>query len=38
LDTGEALAEGVRKHHLPDFSDWKTFTRTLARLEKAWRT
>jgi len=22
-DTGEALAEAVRKHHLPDFSNWK---------------
>jgi len=40
-DTGEALAEAVRKHHIPDFSNWKnraTFERAFARLEKDLRT
>jgi hypothetical protein len=38
--TGEALAEAVRKHHLPDFSNWKNhdaFERAFARLEKELR-
>jgi hypothetical protein len=36
-NTGEDLAEAVRKHHLPDFSNWKNhdaFARAFARLEK----
>jgi hypothetical protein len=40
-DTGEALAEAVRKHHLPDFSNWKhpaAVERAFARLEKDLRT
>jgi hypothetical protein len=35
--TGEALAEAVRKHHLPDFSNWQppaAFARAFVRLEK----
>jgi hypothetical protein len=39
--TGEALAEAVRKYHLPDFSSWKNhdaFERAFARLEKDLRT
>jgi hypothetical protein len=39
--TGEALAAAVRKHHLPDFSNWKNhaaFARAFARLEKDLRT
>jgi hypothetical protein len=35
------LAEAVRKHHLPDFSNWQppaTFARAFARLEKDLRT
>jgi hypothetical protein len=35
--TGEALAAAVRKHHLPDFSNWKNhdaFEHAFARLEK----
>ena len=39
--TGEALAEEVRKHHLPDFSNWQppaAFARAFARLEKDLRT
>jgi hypothetical protein len=34
---GEALAEEVRKYHIPDFSNWKNhdaFERAFARLEK----
>jgi hypothetical protein len=51
LDTGEdsafirfrrdKLAEEVRKHHLPDFSNWKNhdaFEAAFARLEKDLRT
>jgi len=37
LDTGEDLAEEVRKHHIPDFSNWQhpaAFERAFARLEK----
>jgi len=40
-DTGEDLAEEVRKYHIPDFSNWKNhdaFERTFARLEKDLRT
>ena len=40
-DTGEDLAEAVRKHHLPDFSHWKNhdaFEAAFARLEKDLRT
>jgi hypothetical protein len=36
-DTGEALAAAVRKHHLPDFSNWQppaAFARAFGRLEK----
>jgi hypothetical protein len=36
-DTGEDLAEAVRKYHLPDFSNWKNravFERAFTRLEK----
>jgi hypothetical protein len=36
-DTGEDLAEEVRKYHIPDFSNWKNhdaFEATFARLEK----
>jgi hypothetical protein len=41
-DTGEDLAEEVRKYHIPDFSNWKSlrtatnaaFERAFARLEK----
>jgi hypothetical protein len=32
-DTGEALAEAVRKYHLPDFSNWQhpaAFARAVA--------
>ena len=39
--TGEPLAEAVRKHHLPDFSNWKNhaaFEAAFARLEKDLRT
>ena len=39
--TGEALAEAVRKNHLPDFSHWKNhaaFEAAFARLEKDLRT
>jgi len=35
--TGEALAEEVRKYHLPDFSNWKNHAaleRAFTRLEK----
>ena len=40
-DTGEALAETVRKYHLPDFSNWQhpaAIERAFARLEKDLRT
>lgn len=40
-DTGEDLAEEVRKYHIPDFSNWKNhdaFERAFARLEKNLRT
>jgi hypothetical protein len=40
-DTGEDLAEAVRKYHIPDFSNWKNhdaFERAFARLEKDLRT
>jgi hypothetical protein len=40
-DTGEALAEAVRKYRPPDFLDWKNhaaFERAFARLEKDLRT
>ena len=40
-DTGEDLAEEVRKYHIPDFSNWKnhdTFEHAFARLEKDLRT
>lgn len=40
-DTGEDLAEEVRKYHIPDFSNWKhhdAFERAFARLEKDLRT
>ena len=36
-DTREALAEEVRKYHIPDFSNWKNhdaFEAAFARLEK----
>jgi len=39
--TGAAFAEAVRKHHIPDFSNWKNhdaFERAFARLEKDLRT
>jgi hypothetical protein len=35
--TGEDLAEEVRKHHIPDFSNWKNhdaFEAAFAQLEK----
>jgi len=41
LGTGEALAEAVRKYHIPDFFNWKihdAFERAFARLEKDLRT
>jgi hypothetical protein len=34
------LAEAVRKHHLPDFTNWQpsaAFARAFARLEKDFR-
>lgn len=40
-DTGEDLAEEVRKYHIPDFSNWKNhdaFETAFARLEKDLRT
>ena len=40
-DSGEDLAEEVRKYHIPDFSNWKNhdaFERAFARLEKDLRT
>jgi hypothetical protein len=40
-DTGEDLAEEVRKYHIPAFSNWKnhaTIARAFARLEKDLRT
>ena len=40
-DTGEDLAEEVRKYHIPDFSNWKNhdaFERAFTRLEKDLRT
>jgi hypothetical protein len=40
-DTGEDLAEEVRKYHIPDFSNWKNhdaFEAAFARLEKDLRT
>ena len=40
-DTGEDLAEEVRKYHIPDFSHWKNhdaFEAAFARLEKDLRT
>ncbi len=40
-DTGEVLAEAVRKYHIPDFSNWQppaAFERAFARLEKDLRT
>jgi hypothetical protein len=39
--TGEVLAAAVRKHHLPDFSNWQppaAFARAFARLESDLRT
>ena len=39
--TGEALAEAVRKYHLPNFSNWQppaALARAFARLEKDLRT
>jgi hypothetical protein len=36
-DTGEDLAEEVRKYHIPNFSNWKNhdaFEAAFARLEK----
>jgi len=39
--TGEALAETVRKYHIPDFSNWQppaAFARAFTRLEKDLRT
>ena len=36
-DTGEDLAEEVRKYHIPNFSNWNNhdaFERAFARLEK----
>jgi hypothetical protein len=41
LDTGAALAEAVRKYHIPDFSNWKNhdaFEKAFACLEKDLRT
>jgi hypothetical protein len=41
LDTGEDLAEEVRKYHITDFSNWKhpaAFERSFASLEKDLRT
>lgn len=40
-DTGEDLAEEVRKYHIPDFSNWKNhdaFETAFARLEKDLRS
>jgi hypothetical protein len=40
-DTGEDLAEEVRKYHISDFSNWKNhdaLERAFARLEKDLRT
>lgn len=40
-DTGEDLAEEVRKYHIPDFSNWKNhdaFETAFARLENDLRT
>ncbi len=40
-DTGEDLAEEVRKYHIPDFSNWKNhddFEKAFVRLEKDLRT
>jgi TIR domain/Pentapeptide repeats (8 copies) len=40
-DSGEDLAEEVRKYHIPDFSNWENhdaFERAFARLEKDLRT
>jgi uncharacterized protein YjbI with pentapeptide repeats len=40
-DTGEDLAEEVRKYHIPDFSNWKNhdaFEAAFAKLEKDLRT
>ena len=40
-DTGEDLAEEVRKYHIPDFSNWKNhdaFEAAFARLGKDLRT
>jgi hypothetical protein len=40
-DSGEDLAEEVRKYHIPDFSNWKNhdaFKHAFARLEKDLRT
>ena len=40
-DTGEDWVEAVRKHHIPDFSNWKNhdaFEAAFARLEKDLRT
>lgn len=40
-DTGEDLAEEVRKYHIPDFSNWKNydaFEHAFARLENDLRT
>ena len=40
-DTGNNLAEEVRKYQIPDFSNWKNhdaFERAFARLEKDLRT
>ena len=39
-DTGEDLAEEVRKYHIPDFSNWKNhdaFEKAFARLGKGLR-
>jgi len=33
--TGEALAAAVRKHHLPDFSNWQSPRRLCPRLRPA---
>ncbi len=38
MDTGEALAEAIRKNHLPDFSNWQhpaAFARAFARHRSA---
>jgi hypothetical protein len=40
-NTGKDLAEEVRKHPLPDFSNWQpaaAFARAFTRLEKDLRT